>query len=931
VVKLFSGLNSVSSAGIFLLITLVCCGESVGQSFPASQPADPLISEIRIQVSDFYGRETYWVDMVQCIVSTHIRKGDRFSKENVQRLVTALKACRRFRSIHLDTETNESGLTLIIDITPFRLIKDIQIHGKYPLFEKQIFNAMTLYPGGAFIQEEVDKQAGLVADLYRRFGYADPKVNIESIQEGEAGHYVMQVMIEKGRPRRLGTVDIQGNKAFSDAHLRWKMKSVRTDNQRFAEKIFLEDIEKLKKYYREKGFADVTVEHRITTNSVTQKVDVLITLEEGDRYDVEFEGNTEFWDLTLKKDIVLFSEGNRRGTAVRKSIRNIEKRYHEAGYPEVIADVETRVAQEENISVRNLRFVINEGPREIVRKVVVSGNTFFSEEKLKNQMLTRPPGILYDGQFVPQKLEEDILAIQNLYHDSGFLDVGVKRMVNISGDRKTVDVHVKIDEGMQTKVTHVELSGLTVVPAEKVLKRIQNQAGRPFSRNGLTNDEKRIAIMISEKGYPYVQVAGDATFSADRSQARVEYSIVQNNYIKRGRTFYSGNFRTRERILNRELIMKPGDPFSLKKMLQGQQNLRSMNIFRSVTFHPVGLKEEAETIHLFTELEEEKPFYFETSSGYTSDKGLFATSTLGDHNFLGLNKDAKISAEISEVGYKGESRIFEPRFFGTRVSSDLGIFFERSEPFNQTFGTDTRGTDLVFSRKWRRKVKGGLGFHYEFRENFTRDGDVAAYETFDQRGILVVTPSISYDSRDNFMNPKEGLFMLCWMDISRGMMNSLDDFYKYRIDLRGYTTPIDRLTFAVRGGFGKIEPYGSEGSVPQDQLFFLGGTGSIRGFDENLFLFDENNDPVGGQLMAMGNAESRIDLGANVELSLFYDIGYLDETSGQYRAENVRYTTGVGLRYVTPVGAFGLIYGHKLNPEPDESRWRVHFSIGYTF
>jgi outer membrane protein insertion porin family len=377
--------------------------------------------------------------------------------------------------------------------------------------------------------------------------------------------------------------------------------------------------------------------------------------------------------------------------------------------------------------------------------------------------------------------------------------------------------------------------------------------------------------------------------------------------------------------------MKPGDPFSLKKMLQGQQDIRSMNIFRSVTFNPVGLKEEAETIHLFTEVEEEKSFYFEARGGYASEKGLYAAGAIGDHNFFGLNKDFKIGGEVSETGYNAESRIFEPRFLGTRISSDFGVYVERDEPFNQTFGTDKTGSDLLFARKLKERLKLSLGFNYERREQYARDPGIVEDETFDPRSILVTKPFISYDSRDNFLNPKEGVFILLGVDVSRGLENSLDDFFKYRADLRGFITPVSHLTFAGRGSIGRIDAYGSRGMIPDDQLFFLGGTSTVRGFDENRFLVDAGGDPVGGRLMAVGNVEARIDLGLNFEISLFFDAGYLDETSAAYESEDVRYSTGIGLRYVTALGAVGLVYGHKLNPEPDESAGRLHFSIGYTF
>ena len=368
-------------------------------------------------------------------------------------------------------------------------------------------------------------------------------------------------------------------------------------------------------------------------------------------------------------------------------------------------------------------------------------------------MLTRLPGWMHNGEYVAQRLDEDILAIENLYHGNGYLDVDLQKTVNFSPDRGDIVVDLKIHEGRQTRVSRVSLEGLTAVPENMIIKDIRIQAGNPFARDKLKDDEKRIAMMVSEKGYPYVQVSGDATLSEDRTKAEVVYRVRQNRYVERGKTFLTGNFRTKEKVVERELIMKQGDPFSLKKMTEGQQNIRSLNIFRSVAFHPVGLKEEAETIHLFTEVEEEKPFYFEVTGGYASEKGLYTTSTIGDRNFLGSNKDVKTGGEVSKTGYKGESRLFEPRFLGTRISSDLGVYFERSEPFNQTFGTDSLGTDLQFSRKWKKQIKLGLGFSYERREQYSRDHAADEDDVFDPRSILVMTPSIRFDSRDNFMHP----------------------------------------------------------------------------------------------------------------------------------------------------------------------------------
>jgi outer membrane protein insertion porin family len=936
VAKLFSGLSFDDLNGFLLLMLLMMMvlipfSQSIAQTTLKNTVGDPILAGIRIEVKEALGDEEKWTEMVQTLVLPYLKKGDRFSAAAVSRLSASLKACRRFQHIHLDTATTESGLLLMIAVTPFKLIKDIRIHGKYPLFEKQILNTMTLYPGDAFIQEEIDKQPHLIAQLYQKYGYIDPVVTFESFLDPRDNCYTLKIFIEKGRQYRLGKLEITGNEAFDDSEIRLKVKSIRTDNASFAQSRFLEDLEKLKRFYFAKRYPDVVIEHQLQQNPETGKVDVGIVIDEGERYDISFTGNTAFGNRKLRKDLVLFDSGNRRGSGLRKSIENIKTRYRRAGYSEIAVQVETEPLREEAIRVRKLRLVLSEGTRAIVRKIEISGNAAVTENELKKRMLTRPPVGLYDGAYVAETLNEDILAIQNLYHAKGYLNAEAEKMLSFSADRENVAIYLKIDEGLQTRVARLELEGLSAVSKAEVLRAIQLQAGEPFSRGTLKNDENRIAMMVSEKGYPHVKVSGDVTINEDSSQAHVVFRVVRNSYTEMGKTFYAGNFRTREIIFERELKMKPGDPFSLKKMLQGQQDIRSMNIFRSVTFHPVGLKEEAESIHLFTEVEEEKPFYFETRGGYASEKGFYGAGVIGDRNFLGSNRDLKIGGELSETGYNAESRIFEPRFLGTRVSSDFGVYLERDEPFNQTFGTDKTGLDILFSRKLKKRLKLNLGFNYERREQFKRDSNVIEDASFDPRSILAIKPFISYDSRDNFLNPKEGIFILLSTDVSRGIENSLDDFIKYRTDLRAYITPLSRLTFAWRGSFGSIDAYGSKGTVPDDQLFFLGGTTTVRGFDENRFLVDADDNPVGGRLMAVGNAEARIDIGSNLEFSLFYDGGYLDKISTVYDADNARFSAGIGLRYVTPVGAVGLVYGHKLDPEPGESPGRIHFSIGYTF
>ena len=157
--------------------------------------------------------------------------------------------------------------------------------------------------------------------------------------------------------------------------------------------------------------------------------------------------------------------------------------------------------------------------------------------------------------------------------------------------------------------------------------------------------------------------------------------------------------------------------------------------------------------------------------------------------------------------------------------------------------------------------------------------------------MVVITPLVQYDSRDSFIRPRKGGLASVSADISHGLDDNLDNFVRYRSDLRFYWTPKERLTFALRGFAGAIQPYGAGGQVPDDQLFFLGGTSNVRGYKENMLCFDSDMNPVGGKLALSGSVEARYDLGRNWELTVFVDAGSLGDIASKQGIPD-----GAGLR-----------------------------------
>ncbi len=923
-----------------LILTTPCAwGAEPAGAGPETGP--PTVSDVIVRLDNVGPEDDKTLLEAMARSAIFIDPGDALAEKSLQDTIDALKLIALFSEIHVDTEETADGLALVFDLTVADRIKDIDIDGNFPVLEREVLNAMSVAVGDAYFPDKVMAQESRIADLFKRQGFYHPTVSIVPRRDDADRHYVLGITIDKGPYHDIRSLAFNGNDSFSDLRLKirmdaWTRSLLPGSAGRFIKKDFEDDIRDLREFYRAKGFAESEIDYEANLDDAEETATIVVNIVEGPRYRVDIEGNEEFWGFTLKKDLTIFEEGNQGGRGLRKSVRGIEKRYAAGGYPD--AKVEVQTDDEKKEGVRDLDLTIEEGRRVIVKTVAITGNTAFDDEKILKQMLTGPPGVLFDGAFDPNELEKDKNAILSLYYKEGYRSTKIETPLSWNDDKTRVSVEVRINEGVQTVVSETVVEGNTLITDGEALAAIHLTPGTPFREYMLESDGNALAALISEHGRPYVRVSGEFTLSDDDTSARVVYTVDEGLQVTMGQVYITGNFKTRERIIRRELTIHPGDPFSPKKLLETQRNIRDLDIFESVRFKAVGLKERADTVDLFVEIEERKPYVVSFGGGYDTRRELFFHARGENRNLLGLNLSTWLAGEVSQIGYRGEYGFTEPRLLGSRIAMSLGLFAEEREERNQDFGIRTYGASAGFTRRFFDKLSLSLGLRYENRDQVRRDdikaGETAIYEDdeFRPRQIVVASPAIGFDTRDSFINPKKGVYATIGADVSTGVENSLDNFVKYRFDARWYVTPVKRLTFALRGQGGYIDPYGGVDKVPDDQLFFLGGTSDVRGFDENLLLQGADDGPLGGHKSLMGSVEARIALGAGFELALFYDIGRLSDTFGETGGTaGFRSTAGGGIRYITPVGPIGFLYGFKLDPREEEPSGRLHFSIGYTF
>ncbi|GAB6095316.1 outer membrane protein assembly factor [Desulfatiferula olefinivorans] len=854
----------------------------------------------------------------------------------------ALARSGLFESVRIP-EPEFRGPDRVIDVylTPLSYIRDVRIHGAFPLLAGKVKSAMRLYAGDPFIDRSLREREERVMALYRKSGYPEAGVTLTAEEPVPGEGVVISVWIDKGPFQIIDAVRIRGNASFSDIRLLlrtdcYKASFLVGDGRRFVKEKLDGDIRNLIRFYRDRGFADASVTASTSTDAAGGRVSIDLAVVEGPRYVIRFSGNEEFRSRTLRRDIDFSRRGNAGDMALKRGLRAIRERYRKAGYPDVYVAMTDETVIRGDRPLRIVSFTIDEGRRCLVDDLAFAGHEAFSDKRLKKQVLTGD-GLFGDRPFVPDILDDDLAALRSLYHRSGFLDPSIRANVVWEPDEtetKRAKVTVTVDEGLLTRVASLRFSGLTALSAEEASALVQLKTGKPFARHLMEEDERALTSAVSEKGYPLVAVTSSVSTDPETGRADVLFTVTEGPFMAMGAMLVRGNFRTQRRIIERETALSDGDPFSLFKFLESQRNIRNINAFSGADFREFGLVDRRDRVDLLVEVKERKPYYVQMALGYDTRRHGYVNGRLGDHNLFGLNKDAWIGAEYSQIGYRAESGVTEPRFLGTRLVSSLNLFSEKLEELNKDFGTRTYGASVSVSRDFFRYVTTALAFRYEYRDQYQRDADLLPAEDMDfyeGRRMVVTSPSITWNSTDSFIRPRKGLNASLSVDLSKALGHAPDEFLKYHAQARYYLTPVEGLTLALRLRYGYIQLREGTTRIPDDQLFFLGGTADVRGFDENMLRYDRSNDPEGGRDLALAGFEIRKDLGRRLELTTFVDTGRIGKSFTHQGDGGFRTSVGAGLRYITPIGPLGFLYGIKLDPRPVESPGQFHFTLGYSF
>jgi len=547
-----------------------------------------------------------------------------------------------------------------------------------------------------------------------------------------------------------------------------------------------------------------------------------------------------------------------------------------------------------------------------ITAIVVEGNENISKDLIISQISSNLGDV-----FSKESIEKDVKAIYELGY---FKDVRVK----LESFREGYKVVFVVVENLAVK--EINITGNTVVSKEEMREVMILQEGQIFSQKILKNDLTRISQLYKDRGYLLINIK-DINFDEEGklwiniSEGRLEKIVIE------------GNDKTKEKVITREINIKPGDLFDFEKVKKSLQKIYNLGYFEDVTMKLEPGSEE-DVVVLVIKVIEKNTGKFGIGAGYNSEEGLMGFASIEEMNLFGGGQ--KVGAKL-ELGGRTTYKVsfLEPWLANTPTSLGFDVYDtttnqedKEGEEVIAEYDEIKLGGRLIFGRKISDSINLGLELKTE-RVNY--DLISGALPEATNEGLTnSLMPTFTYDTRDNVFDPTSGWYSSLSIEKAGGFLRGDYNFTKYNLTLRTYlSTDFFKDIFNI-GSLKKITDNLSKGvlaframggmadtDLPSFAEYQVGGMNTIRGYDSGEFSGDKS---------LVFNAEYRFPLAENFQAVLFVDWGQAWDIEESIAIADLKFGRGVGVRFDTPIGPIRLDYG--IN---EEGIGKTYFSIGHTF
>jgi len=772
--------------------------------------------------------------------------------------------------------------------------------------------------------------------------------------------------------RVIGTVKFKGNHKAEDDALRVAIKSL--PGEKLSSEQLRDDVRAI---WRLNFFEDVQVEAQETGG----KVDLTFVVREkplirkiyvSGAHEVGLDKINEVLDI--RKDTIVDP------AKVKRNEEKIKDLYVEKGF--YLAEVSSEIQRKDENHV-DVYFNVDEHAKVEVRQVRFLGNDHISDKELKSAMGTQEGGWLSfltsSGTYREDAFDRDLLLITAFYYDRGYINVKLgKPEIEMSGDKQFLYITIPIEEGEQYKIGKIDFHGDLLLPKDEYFKRMSVHPGEMFNRSKLGNDIQRLNDIYKDAGYAYVNILPQTAIDAVARTVDVIFEIQKGSQVYFGRINIRGNTKTRDKVIRREMRIYEGELYNQTRLDRSKRLVQALGFFEKVELSTKTSESDPNKMDVNIEVTERATGTFQIGAGFSSVENFIGQAQVSQNNLFGRGTTLQLQAQISSLRQLFTLRYLDPYFLDTRLTFAFSIY--NSLLFYPSFNRTARGGDLTWGYlfgDWTR-VFGTYKLEYvEVNENQLGQtiggfGNVTPVSSgtvanLFRSGITSsVRLSVNYDTRDDRMFPKHGMFHSLAVEVADPLIASQAVYTRVNGWARFYHPIWGPFIFRLNVEGGLVTSRDPQG-VPIYERYFLGGINTIRGFqlfslgpkvnvlssqEPSAFLSQFN---IGGNLQLILNSEIEFPIFAAVQIKgvIFFDAGnaYNTEISKYCPSKlavsnipdvfnpcnpyptftNLRYSVGFGFRWNSPIGPLRFEWGIPLNRQPGEDPIVFEFTIGNFF
>jgi outer membrane protein insertion porin family len=731
-------------------------------------------------------------------------------------------------------------------------------------------------------------------------------------------------------------IDVVGAKKVEEATVRFKIKTRVGDA--YSPETVREDIKSL---YSLGYFEDIVVNADIFEGGLK----IIFSLQEKPSIQsIKLVGNKKLTEEKIRGKIDLVEGSIVPPGALRKNADKIRLFYEEEGYYRAQVD-----ATEERVSPQEftVTFTIVEGDKYDIGKIQIVGNKYLKEKDIKGKLQTSELFLwFFCGTLKREELRRDLDRIRAYYLDNGFLDIAVgEPEIEINQAKKSLVITIRVDEGPQYRISTLTLGGNKLFPEGDIRRLMTSMPGGIFSRERLQADVVAITDRYAEHGYLFTDVAPVTNVQRSDTTVGVSLEIAEGQQAFINRIEITGNLRTRDKVIRREVLMVEGDVFNSALLRASRQSLQNMNYFEDPVKIETRRVTSPDKVDLVVDVKEKSTGAFTIGGGFSSVDGAIGVATISQDNLFGLGKRAALSAQIGQNADRGNAEYSDPHFMDSDFTFVSRAFLTKTNYTTyQGFNVDTVGGTMSMGHLLFERVFGTFGYLLEqvTIKDLTSDAPFLIQQQAAENGGQSVTSSIigtlSRDTRDNFSQPTRGNRTSLSATYAGGFLGFDNNFYKFAADSSQYWPLWWKLVGHIRGSMLYGDSFGSTPNLPAQERYFLGGINSIRGFRTfSISPKDPTTDgATGGNKAWFTNTEVLFPLYEQLKMRgvVFFDIGNnLGESStfGNLFTKRMYRAAGAGIHFMSPLGAIRLEYGFNLSPQQGEKMGAVAFTAGSSF